>query len=239
MKARRFRQSETAVWFQKKVMNDRFGVIWDLDGVLVDTGEFHFQSWSRTLGHYEIPFNRDFFRKTFGMNNTGVLTTLLGQTPDPHLLTKIDQEKEQLFRELIRGQAQPLSGVKSWLDRFAGEACHQAIASSAPQANIDALINELSIRKYFQAVVSGADMPGKPDPAVFLEAARQIEIPVERNLVIEDSVAGVEAARRAGMKCVAVLTSHSREALKNAHIVVERLDELSWDVVQELIAVRG
>jgi beta-phosphoglucomutase len=217
-------------------MNNHFGVIWDLDGVLVDTAEFHFQSWVRTLARYEIPFDRDSFWKTFGMNNTGVLTTLLGHHPEAQLLREIDAEKEQLFRELIHGQVQPLPGVKSWLDSFERTSIPQAIASSAPQANIDALVNELSFRRYFRAVVSGASMPGKPDPAVFLEAARQIEVPAENNLVIEDSVAGVEAARRAGMKCVAVLTSNPREALKNAQVVVKDLEALSWDLVEALMS---
>ena len=219
-------------------MNNNYGVIWDLDGVLVDTGEFHFQSWLKTLAQYQIPFDRDFFRKTFGMNNTGVLTTLLGHSPDPQILSAIGDEKERLFRELIHGQVQPMSGVRTWLDCFAGKSYPQAIGSSAPKPNIDALVDELGIRSYFKAIVSGADMPGKPDPAVFLEAARLIGIPAEKSLVIEDSVAGVAAARRAGMKCVAVLTSHSRDALKNAHLVVERLDKLSLDDVQRLMAIR-
>jgi beta-phosphoglucomutase-like phosphatase (HAD superfamily) len=80
-------------------------------------------------------------------------------------------------------------------------------------------------------------MPGKPDPAVFLEAARQIGVSAERNLVIEDSVAGVEAARRAGMRCVAVLTSNPRELLQKAQLVVENLAELSWDSVIRLMNV--
>jgi beta-phosphoglucomutase len=219
-------------------MNNHYGIIWDLDGVLVDTGEFHFQSWSRTLAQYQIPFERDFFHKTFGMNNSGVLTALLGHPPESQLLSEIGGEKERLFRELIHGQVQPMTGVRNWLDCFAGKLCHQAIGSSAPQANIDALVDEMGIRIYFKAIVSGANMPGKPDPAVFLEAARLLEIPAAKNLVIEDSVAGVEAALRAGMKCVAVLTSHPREALKNAHLVVEHLDELSSDDVQRIMAIR-
>src|SRR4249919_1614759 len=134
-------------------MNNHYGVIWDLDGVLVDTGEFHFQSWLRTLAQYQLPLDRDFFRKTFGMNNTGVLTALLGYPPDPQLLSAIGDEKERLFRELIHGQVQPMSGVRIWLDRFAEESYHQAIGSSAPQANIDALVDELGIRSYFKAIV--------------------------------------------------------------------------------------
>jgi beta-phosphoglucomutase len=216
-------------------MNSKRGVIWDLDGVLVDTGEFHFQAWRETLATNGIPFTRERFRATFGMNNRGVLTILLGCAPAPELLSRIEEEKEQRFRKSIRGRVQALSGVQPWLERFKAAAIPQAIASSAPQANIDAIVDELGFRSYFTALVSGGAMPGKPDPAVFLEAARLIEIPAERNVVIEDSVAGVEAARRAGMKCVAVTTSNSRDALKSAHLVVDRLDDLSWQEFETLL----
>jgi HAD superfamily hydrolase (TIGR01509 family) len=216
-------------------MDGKNGVIWDLDGVLVDTGEFHFQAWSETLTNKGIPFTRDSFRATFGMNNSGVLTTLLGCVPGPDLLAKIEEEKEQLFRKSIRGRAQALPGVQLWLERFKAAAIPQAIASSAPQANIDAIVDELDFRTYFTAIVSGGAMPGKPDPAVFLAAARLIEIPAERNVVIEDSVSGVEAARRAGMKCVAVTTTNSRDVLGRANIIVDRLDDLSWEEMEKLL----
>ncbi|MFN8005812.1 MAG: HAD family phosphatase, partial [Terriglobia bacterium] len=111
--------------------------------------------------------------------------------------------------------------------------------SSAPLANIDALVDEMGIRPYFSAIVSGANMPGKPDPGIFLEAARQIQVPAEKNLVIEDSVSGVVAARNAKMKCVAVLTSHSRDALKQADWIVESLEELTLDDVEKLMNVES
>ena len=216
-------------------MNSKHGVIWDLDGVLVDTGEFHFQAWSETLTNNGIPFSRESFKATFGMNNSGVLKTLLGYVPTPELLSKVEAEKEQLFRKSIRGRVQALPGVQLWLERFKGAAIPQAIASSAPQANIDAIVDELGFRPYFAAIVSGGAMPGKPDPAVFLEAARLIEVPSERNVVIEDSVAGVAAARRAGMKCVAVTTTNSRNLLEQAQIIVDRLDDLSWEEMEKLL----
>jgi beta-phosphoglucomutase len=216
-------------------MNGNNGVIWDLDGVLVDTGEFHFQAWSETLTNRGIPLTRDSFRATFGMNNSGVLKTLLGYAPPPELLAKIEEEKERLFRRSIRGRVQALPGVQLWLERFKAAAIPQAIASSAPQANIDAIIDELRFRSYFAAIVSGGAMAGKPDPAVFLEAARLIEVLAERNVVIEDSVAGVEAARRADMKCIAVTTTNSRDVLQHAHIIVDRLDDLSWEEVEKLL----
>jgi beta-phosphoglucomutase len=214
----------------------RQGVLWDLDGVLVDTGEFHFQAWSGLLPEYGVPFTRELFRATFGMNNAGVLSTLLGQRLTPELLAEISDRKEQRFREAIRGRTQPLPGVLAWLERLKATGLRQAIASSAPSANIDALVDELGLRAYFEAIVSGFDLPGKPDPAVFLKAARLIGVPPKQCVVVEDAVAGVEAARRAGMKCVAVATTNAAHTLEAADVVVERLDALPLDTFQCLLA---
>jgi len=217
-------------------MTTRQGILWDLDGVLVDTGELHFQAWSQVLPEYGIPFTRESFQATFGMNNTGVLSALLGRTPEPELLTAISDRKEKLFRQAVRNRAQPLPGVRVWLERLKAAGAWQAIASSAPPANIDALVDELGLRPYFAAIVSGFDLPGKPDPAVFLKAARLIGVPPGRCVVVEDAVAGVEAARRAGMKCIAVTTTNPAQALQGAHIVVERLDTLPPDTFERLQA---
>ena len=212
------------------------GVIWDMDGVLVDTGEFHFPAWSQALSEHGIPFTRELFRTVFGMNNAGILTVLLGQVPPPELLAEISDRKERLFRQAVRGHAQPLPGVLAWLERLRAAGLRQAIASSAPPANIDALVDELDLRSYFAAAVSGSDLPGKPDPAVFLKAAHLIGVPPERCVVVEDAVAGVEGARRAGMKCVAVTTTNPAHTLEAADVVVERLYTLPPDTFERLLA---
>jgi beta-phosphoglucomutase family hydrolase len=212
------------------------GVIWDMDGVLVDTGEFHFQAWSRALPEYGIPFTRELFRTTFGMNNAGILAMLLRRTPTPELLAEISDRKEQLFRRAVLGHAQPLPGVLAWLERLKAAGTRQAIASSAPPANIDALVDELGLRDYFDAIASGFDLPGKPDPTLFLKVARLIGVSPERCVVVEDAAAGVEAARRAGMKCIAVTTTNPAHELKGADVIVERLDALPLDTFKCLLA---
>lgn len=211
------------------------GVLWDMDGVLVSTGEFHFKAWTATLSARGIPFTREQFRTTFGMNNTGILQHLLGEKVDADLIAEISDAKEHAFRQAIKGQVQLLPGVMEWLQRLGEWGLRQAIASSAPPANIDALVDELGIRSYFAATVSGADLPGKPDPAVFLEAARRIGVPPERCVVVEDAVAGVEAARRGGMRCIAVTTTNPAHELKHADLVVEQLDALSEDAFRCLL----
>ena len=220
-------------------MTARRGVLWDMDGVLVDTGEFHFQAWSQALPEFGLQITRQFFLDTFGMNNTNILAKLLGHTPESELLNDISDRKEELFRQAVQGRAQPLPGVRNWLERLQAASFRQAIASSAPKANIDALVDGLGLRPYFAAAVSGAALPGKPDPALFLQVARTLEVAPERCIVVEDAIAGVEAARRAGMKCIAVTTTNPAQALQAADIVVERLDVLPPDTFERLIADAG
>jgi HAD superfamily hydrolase (TIGR01509 family) len=206
-----------------------------MDGVLVDTGEFHYQSWVEVLAEYGIPFSREFFRETFGMNNDGVLSSLLGEKLTPELLAEISAKKEHWFREAVQGHAQPLPGVRVWLERLQAGGFRQSIASSAPPANIKVLVDELGLRGHFDAMVSGVDLPAKPAPVLFLEAARQLGVPPARCVVVEDAVAGVEAAKRAGMKCIAVTTTNPAYALAAADIVVEQLDTLPPDIFQRLL----
>lgn len=207
-------------------MDNKRAVLWDMDGVLVDSGEQHYQSWLQTLSELSIPFDREKFRQTFGMNNTRILTILLGEPPRDDFLKMVSDRKEKLFRELIQGNLQLLPGVLNWLNQLHERGILQAVASSAPNKNIEAIMNELGIRRYFSALISAAAMPGKPDPAVFLEAAKQLGVQPGQCVVVEDAVAGVRAARQAGMKCIAVSTTHPGSSLSEADIVVDRLEEL-------------
>jgi len=212
----------------------KFGILWDMDGVLVDTGDFHFESWKATLYDYGIPYDYEKFRTTFGMNNEGITRTLLGDRFTYDLYLEISERKETRFRETIRGKVALLPGVLPLLNVIKAANMPQAIASSAPQANIDVIVAELKLESYFQARVSAVGMPGKPDPAVFLAAARSLKILPINCLVIEDAIPGVEAAHRAGMKCVAVTTTNPAADLLSADLVVDNLDAIA---VADLIAL--
>ena len=194
-------------------MTDK-GVIWDLDGVLADTGEAHFQAWRMVLSERTIPFDRSTFDRLFGMNNRGTLTELLGRVPTEEELGEIADRKELLFRQLTGELVRPMPGARRLLDDLGGAGWSQAVASSAPQENIDLVVDAFNIRRYFTAILSGAGLTaGKPDPALFLQAARALGLPPERCVVVEDAPVGVEAARRAGMPCIAVATTRPKETL--------------------------
>ncbi len=208
------------------------GVLWDLDGVLVDTGEFHYQAWQRTLAGYQLTYSRELFRQTFGMNNWSILSLLLGDRMDQDLYMRISGQKEEAFREVIHGRIKPLPGAVETLEYLGSRGIPQAIASSAPQENIDAMVDELRLRKYFKAIKSAYKMPGKPAPDVFLASAKAIGIPPKDCLVIEDSVAGVAGAKRAGMTCLAVTNTHPAGNLQQADYIVDSLlplDRAFWE----------
>lgn len=211
-------------------------VLWDMDGVLVDSGDFHYVAWAETIAREGLaPYTRTQFNASFGMDNRGVLTTLLGREPEPGWLARVSDEKEAAFRDAIRGKAQPLPGVVRWLARLRAAGVRQAVASSAPPANIDLLLDTMNLRQYFEAVVSTWGMRGKPDPGVFLEAARQVGVPPQRCLVVEDAIAGVAAAKAAGMACLAVTNTNTRAALADADRVVDSLEELEEAAFEALL----
>ncbi len=217
-------------------LNTLQAVLWDMDGVIVDTYAGHYLSWKQALEEVGQPYEEDVFRRTFGMNNRLILATIYGHEPEEEFIQKVSERKEVLFREDIKGKVQPLPGVLDWLERFKKMGLKQAVASSAPQANIDALLTELQIRHYFGAEAAGSNLKGKPDPAVFLLAAERLGVDPANCLVIEDSIAGVEAAKRAGCTCLAVLTTNQASELGKADLILKDLSALTSDHLKPLFA---
>ena len=208
-------------------------VLWDMDGVLADTSQLHFETWECVLTEQGIPFDRQKFHLIYGLKNRDLLPYLTDRPLEPQWIEWISDQKELAFRQALPG-LQPLPGVVDWLGRFKSLGWKQAVASSAPQENVDALVDVLDIRDYFDALVTPGDLPGKPDPAVFIKASRLLEIPVKDCIVIEDSIPGIEAARRANMHCIAVTTTNPPEALTRADIVVDSLELLKMYQVESL-----
>ena len=205
------------------------GVLWDMDGVICDNGDLHFQSWQETFANFpEYNFSKEIFIQTFGMNNHGVLHVLLGREPEEAEVEDIAGKKEAIFREILVGKTTFLPGVEEWLVGFRAHGIQQAIASSAPQANINALRRELHLDQYFDAFISAASMPSKPDPMVFITAARELGVEPSNCVVIEDAVAGVKAGISAGCKVIAVTTTNLPEALTEAHLVVDSLNQVDF-----------
>jgi HAD superfamily hydrolase (TIGR01509 family) len=209
-------------------------VLWDMDGTLIDSEEFHWISWRNTLADEGITITREQFLSSFGQRNDSILPQWLGTAATPELIEKIAKAKEELYRHLIiRNGISPLPGVADWVDRLHKQGWLQAIASAAPRANVEAVLQALSATHIFQAIVSAEDVHrGKPDPEVYLMAASRVGVPPERCIVVEDAVAGIEGARRAGMRSIGV--SRNGHHL-GADVVVRSLDRLDSDAFEVLL----
>jgi len=207
--------------------------LWDMDGTLLDSAEYHWLAWRDTLADENHPITYDEFVATFGQRNDTILRSYFGPDLADAEVGRIGDAKEERYRALVRERGVALlPGVRHWLERLHAEGWRQAIASSAPPANVQAIVAALDIGPFFDALVSAEDVQrGKPDPQVFLVAAERLAIPPARCVVVEDAPAGIEAAHRAGMHAIGVLTSH---AALQADIVVATLDELPEDAFDRL-----
>ena len=181
-------------------------VLWDLDGTLADTESLHFLAWQETMRSEAIEYDYQTFLRDFGRNNGEILSRLLGASATPAAVREISHRKEVTFRTSLPTFDVPvLPGVLRWLDEFQQAGVRQVVSSSGTMANITATIAKLDLGDYFMALMSGYRLPrGKPHPALFLNSAAAVGVTPADCIVIEDSVAGVEAARRAGMASVAV-----------------------------------
>jgi HAD superfamily hydrolase (TIGR01509 family) len=208
--------------------------LWDMDGTLIDSEEFHWISWRNTMANEGIAITHEQFLSSFGQRNDSIIPRWLGALSTPERIERIANAKEELYRHLVRRDGiSPLPGVASWLHRLHKQGWSQAIASAAPRANIETVLEALSATHFFQGIVSAEDVhTGKPDPEVYLMAAARVGTSPDRCIVVEDSVAGVEGARRAGMRSIGV--SHHGNHL-TADVVVQSLDLLDSDAFEKLL----
>ena len=209
-------------------------ILWDLDGVLADTGDLHLHTWEITFQEYGIPLNMSNFRSLFGKTTPQIIVDMMGENVSHELIQEIGARKEEIFRELVPEWVKTFPGVHEALQGFQQLGIKQAIASSAPQENIETLVDALGIADYFQAFVSGHNLPSKPATEVFLKAAATLAVLPSNCIVFEDTVAGVEAAKRAGMRCIAVTNSNPPDALVKADLILPSLDSIPFE---ELIGI--
>ncbi len=211
-------------------------VLWDMDGVIADTAEMHFRSWQAALARRGHDVSEAYFRESFGRRNDAIIRGLLGPETTDAVIREIAEDKENAYREIAAREVRLAPGVAALLQGLAAHGYRQALASSAPRANIDLVSRELRIRHYFAVVVDGSEVSaGKPDPEVFSLAAQRLGVAPRDALVVEDAVYGVQAATRAGMRVIAVTTSHPRADLAQADLVVDSLTEVTPDAIGELL----
>jgi len=209
-------------------------VIWDLDGVIIDSADEHRQAWQRLAREEGIVMTDADFWATFGRRNDDIFAALWGEMPAERMKALADR-KELYFRELIRDNAAPLPGSIELMRGLHDAGFAQALAYSTPSENIQLISEVLGLKRYLSILVSGETVArGKPAPDIFLKAAAELHMDPTVCLVIEDAVAGVEAAHAARMRCIAVAGNRDLPGLRKAELMVKDLTQVDVERVRQL-----
>lgn len=199
-------------------------VLWDLDGVLVDTGPFHFAAWQAFMGEQGRDFTQADFQHTFGLRNDAILAYLFGNLSSQEAAC-LAERKERLFRSRLNGLT-ALPGAAETVKRLSSTGLKQAVVSSGPRENVELVLSLLGLLPCFAAIVAEQDVRrGKPDPEGFLLAAQRLGVSPGRCVVVEDAPQGVAAGKAAGMRCIGLASSRPPQALVRADLVVSILED--------------
>lgn len=192
-----------------------WGVIFDVDGTMVDNAEYHQAAWAELCARYNKTITGEFYGEYIHAHtNDSIVRTLFGDVSS-EMIAKISNEKEIIYRGFFRPVIKEIAGLTNLLKALRAEDVPCAAASNSPEENVDMVLDELDVRKYFDVVINNDQVArGKPDPEVLLAAASKSGLRPDKCVVFEDSISGFEAARRAKMPCIAITAGADNQTLE-------------------------
>ncbi len=209
------------------------GVIFDMDGTMVDNMMVHHRAWQKKLADLGIHMKIEEVQAEIHGINEEILDRLFGDRFDAAARKRISAEKEAAYREIFFEKLALVEGLPTLLDSLKSDDIPMAIGTAAPIENVDFVLDHLNLRPYFQAVLhAGSVDRGKPDPEIFIKAAAHFQVPPETCLIFEDSLPGAEAARRAGAKCIIVTTTHQADEFSHFNHILRFIEDFT-DVTME------
>jgi HAD superfamily hydrolase (TIGR01509 family) len=201
-----------------------------MDGVLVDSGAHHREAWARLLTELGVPVPPGFWQRTIGRPSVEAVPLLLGAMPAADA-RRLARRKHEHYLALAARSLPAIPGVVGFIETLRTARVPLAVATSARRADAIEFLGPLGLLERFEAIVTAEDVGrGKPDPEVYLLAARRLGTPPDACLVFEDAVVGVQAARRANMRVFGVATSYEAAELvaAGAERVISTFEELTW-----------
>lgn len=212
--------------------------IFDMDGVIAHTNPFHAKAFAAFFDRHCVPYSAEAFEQhMYGKHNSYIMSHFFNRKIDGDELLTLEAEKEGLFREIYAEHAAPLPYLPEFLQDLKANAFRLGVATSAPRANMDLVLDTLSLRHYFDSTLSSEDVTEhKPHPEVYLKSAKNLQMAPDRCLVFEDSFSGITAGQRAGMQVLGVLTSHTSEELPQCVHYLADYRDLSANKLYELFS---
>jgi beta-phosphoglucomutase family hydrolase len=202
----------------------KFAAIFDMDGTLIDNNVYHFKAYQQLFAAHGLP---QLSQQTFNENLSGVpglmgLHHILDGQFNDEQLKAMFEEKNDNYKKIYAPYIKSITGLERFLAELKQAGVSMAVATSASHGNVDFVFGHLNIRQYFDAIVDNTGLTrGKPDPEIFLKAATALNMQPADCVVFEDSISGVKAANSAGMKVVAITTTHKGGELKPVNILID------------------
>lgn len=217
--------------------SNKFAVIFDMDGVIADTNPFHAKAFEAFFDKYSVAYTHEAFEQhMYGKHNSYIMQHFFGKPLSPQEIALLEQEKEGLFREIYKSVATPVFGLVEFLHDLKQNGFLLGVATSAPRANMDLVLDALGIRDLFQSTLSSEDVKlHKPHPEVYLKSADALGVSPQQAMVFEDSFSGVTAGKAAGMKVTGVLTSHKKEDLPPCAAYIRDYRDINAATVKSLL----
>jgi beta-phosphoglucomutase len=218
-------------------MSELKAALFDIDGTLMDNNEYHKMAWMQYLeGQGREMSDEEFKKNVSGRTNLDAVQRIYGKEMSDEEASKYYLAKEEIYRKLYRPYISPIHGLLEFLKDLHDHGIVMAIATSGIQVNIDFMFEHIPIKQYFKEVIQSKDITkGKPDPEIFIKAAQAVGFPPENCVVFEDSLAGVKAAKKAGIKVVALTTSEEKKDLKKADLVIKNYNEINYEKLVSMI----
>lgn len=220
-------------------LNVLWAALFDMDGVLINNTNFHINAWLQFAQKYGFPLTKEqYIEHINGRVSADAMAYVFGRPISSGELIVLTEEKEAIYRELYRPHLAPAPGLLNFLNALKAQHVRLAVGTSAPESNVRFTLDELPLRSYFDAVVDASMIRrGKPNPEIYLTAAKRVDIEPAHCVVFEDAFAGIEAGLRAGMKVVALATTHTREELADTGVslIIDDFIGLTVETVRVLI----
>ncbi|MCR9252479.1 MAG: HAD family phosphatase [bacterium] len=218
-------------------MSKNIGLLFDMDGVIVDNHNYHLEAWIQFFEKHGKSITEDEYKKNVnGKTLKRIVKEFFDDSISDEQAQKFGEEKEALYREIYGSDLAPVEGLLDFMDNVRTAGIKMAVGTSAPIENVEFTIDGLNIRNYFDGIIYDKHVSkGKPDPEVYQLCAKAVGLPNDQCIVFEDALLGIEAGKNAGSKVIGLITTHSEEELTNTDLNINNFKDISVDDLKALI----
>lgn len=223
--------------FKTKMPGNNFAIIFDMDGVVVDNTKYHILTWQMFAKKFGVIVSaKEVKEKFIGRLGREIIQKFINKNISGKQLEVLDKKREEYYRKIYAKEIKPVAGLQEFLEQLKNNNIKVALATAAPPANVKFVLGKTGLGKYFKTIVDSTGVKrGKPNPDVFLKAARILKTKPNRCIVFEDAMMGIEAARRAKMKVVGVATSHKPGEINHTDLVIKDFRRFKIEKLRKLI----